>query len=617
MKLDFDQFPDWVAKLFSEEVFGRYERELILYLVHEFGEFSEKQIASILFLSLFVKTGHVCLPLRSTPQQWAEQNELEQYSLPDSIGEVRPQDLLGHPAFGDENSLVPFIVSESRLYMKRFLNVEIRIAQRMLEMSQKELDDFDRKKVASWLNEQYMRQSAAEAGKKAPDWQLVAAVLALRKQLLIISGGPGTGKTTTLYKILDLFEHSLNKTLKVALAAPTGKAAHRMTETLRLRLAENRKEEAERGRGWKAVTLHRLLYNKRSNSPLPPQEDRTLPYDLVVIDEASMVDLQMMETLLQSLDDNTRLIILGDKNQLSSVEAGAVLGDICRKENHRLEPKTVEFLQKAGIRGRVESGQVSAVEDCIIYLEKNWRFGSGSGIAALSNKVVQGETESLSNQFENGNGDLQFYPFKWEKKELLSLLERFANRYKELNRVARENSEQWDQVLNREVWLNPLRKGRFGTINLNRMVESYLARKNITDPENGWYAGRPVLVTRNDYQIGVFNGDLGLVTGDRKSGLVVEFAGSGEEIKRIPVHRLRHFEPAWFMTVHKSQGSEFDRVNLLLPGSDTPILTRELIYTAITRSRECFMLHGDLDLFSESASRKTIRFSGLSERIFY
>jgi len=434
------------------------------------------------------------------------------------------------------------------------------------------------------------------------------------KPFLIISGGPGTGKTTTVAKILAMQMMSSKEPLRIALAAPTGKAAGRMAESLyreidRLNVPEEKRSQIPKD----AATLHRLLYGLDRGGLLPDFDKKTLRYDLIVVDEASMIDLNLMYRLISHIGEKTRLILLGDKDQLASVEAGSVFADLCQKPENGFRQETADNIKQLMPQTDLPVKKQSILNDSVLYLTKSYRFDEESGIGNLASLVKQSEvTSDQIGSLINENPELKNQQFDFSKHSLEDLAKSLSVQVETVKEI--RNAKKLLKFWKESAWLTVLRRGPEGSRELNRLVEKILVLQRTVQPENGWYHGRPVIITRNSYAMGVFNGDLGVCLKD-SDGKMTVYVESGSEIKKLQPNRLTDYAPAYFLTVHKSQGSEFDHVNLLLPKRDTPILTRELLYTAITRARSSFHLYGNLELFTKGVQRETVRYTGLKELV--
>lgn len=603
------QHSAWIRAGIESGWIEQYESELLDFVSEEYGEMPEEAEYAVIFLSLFVKAGHVSLPLDKPVSYWIDQLDLNISGLQQELT-VHAGHLFSHSAFDDPDGHGPFLIEENRLFIRKYYKQEILVAERLTDLTSMDKEVRDIHKAAAIVDDYF-----DETGDIDINWQKAAAALSIKKRLLIISGGPGTGKTTTVARIIAVLLKTETDKLRIALAAPTGKAAARMSEALQNSLSGLNQPELMKSKiPSEAQTLHRLMKGYGSDNLLPEAEPKTLPYDLIVIDEASMIDIVMMERLLRFMDDKTRLIILGDKNQLSSVEAGSVFADICMTDGNRFSTEIVKYLSGFNINEGIELYEGHPLEDSIIYLEKNYRFGDESGIAALSRAVNSGNPERADtlvagSEFE----EISWSAFNYNKVDIQKL-------FTLISESVMKASDYDDAALldhcTDSIWLGALRKGPFGSDTINRMIEEYLLRKKLIFPENGWYHGRPVMITRNDYSIGVYNGDLGVCVDRENSKMEVVFTDNKGHLKRISPYRIKHFEPAYILTVHKSQGSEFNHVNFILPGRDTKLLTKELIYTAITRARKSFRLWGNRELFKTGIERKTVRFTGLQSRLY-
>ncbi len=456
------------------------------------------------------------------------------------------------------------------------------------------------------------------------DWQRVAAVVAVLKALCIISGGPGSGKTTTVARLLALLlEQAPTPTLRIQLAAPTGKAAARISASIRAaRQGLNCETAVKAAIPAQATTLHRLLGTIPGSPYFRHNAQNPLAVDVVVVDEASMVDLALMAKLVQAMPPAARLILVGDKDQLASVEAGAVLGDICGRETGQrfsrefcatLSAATGENLQQWCDPTQNRSGLV----DCIVALRHNYRFSESSGIGRLSRAVNAGDTATAATLIRTPPDATVFWqpmpaPGEFEKR----LADLFLEGYREY--LTAESPAKALQALGRFTVLTPFNRGPYGVATLNRLAESSLERNGLIDTSSRWYAKRPLLITRNDHEMGLFNGDLGLILpaeghAGRQDAC---FSGPDGAVRRLPPQRLPPHETVFAMTVHKSQGSEFGSVLVILPEIDSPLLTRELLYTAVTRAREKVLIWGPEGGLTAAVSKKIERASGLRDALW-
>ncbi|NBC47132.1 MAG: exodeoxyribonuclease V subunit alpha, partial [Gammaproteobacteria bacterium] len=508
-----------------------------------------------------------------------------------------------------------------------------------------------------------------------PDWQRIACGLAACHAFFIITGGPGTGKTTTVVRLLAVLQglaaHAGTNVPRIELAAPTGKAAARLTESIR---SEAQKlPDADRTSGGiptQVKTLHRLLGSVPDSRHFRHHSANPLPADVVVVDEASMVDVELMAQLMDALRSDARLVLIGDKDQLSSVEAGAVLGDLCqRAERAHYRPETAEWVHKVTghpIPPALIDGNGGRLDQAIAMLRKSFRFSEAGGIGALA-KAVNTATEPEPEPAQRLHTVLRLFDAKQDPELGVILRTPLADTndpaFDELIRAAYESERSYlrtirDQAPGHDAdqraidyWaeavlaaqkrfqlLTPLRQGPWGVEGLNQLVIELL-RAHALLPDSGgaqatagtpmgasprqWFAGRPVLITQNDYGLNLMNGDIGVTLSvpdgpSTASGrrLRVAFPSPDGGVRWVLPSRLQQVETVFAMTVHKSQGSEFTHTALVLPDTSNPVLTRELVYTAITRARERFtLLDSNEAVLGDALMQQVHRVSGLRDGI--
>ncbi|MPW37822.1 exodeoxyribonuclease V subunit alpha [Vibrio sp. B1Z05] len=458
--------------------------------------------------------------------------------------------------------------------------------------------------------------------------QKVAAATALTRRFCVISGGPGTGKTTTVSKLLAALVASSEVELDIKLAAPTGKAAARLTESIgqaidSLPVSPEIKEKIPTS----ASTLHRLLGAIPNRTEFKHNAKNPLHLDLLILDEASMVDLPMMFKLLNALPANARLILLGDRDQLSSVEAGAVLGDICQLGGQGYSAAHSELLNKlTGYQLPASPYVGTAISDSLCVLQKSFRFHSRSGVGQLARAINSGSSSKATEVFASQYQDIEHFEVNSER--YAQLIDTLATRYKEyLNLRFEQNGTLSMSAFARTVLqsfaqtrlLCAVREGEFGVEGTNANIEKVLARKAlIAADRDTWYIGRPVMVNSNDHSQHLYNGDIGICLLDeslQEPRLKVYFELPDGSVKGVLPSRVPPHETAYSMTIHKSQGSEFDYTLLLLPKTMTPILTRELFYTGVTRAKNRLSVYADVGIMQRAIKQKTARSSHLSQRL--
>ena len=589
-----------------------YERELVAYLERLYGELSEDLVIAVVFVSLFRKAGHVCLPLELPFQEWVKELELDRLDLGILPNQIDISAIENSRITGQPGEMKPLILDkEKRLYIHKMWSFESIVAERIGEISSKSVKPSVNQNIHKIIDNLFQN----EKDNNEPDFQKIAAIASLFKKIIVLSGGPGTGKTTTIAKLLALqfLLHGAN--LRVILAAPTGKAAARLSEALseakqNIPVADGIRELIP----VEAVTLHRLLYPYRKRG-LFPETKEPLPYDLIVVDEASMMDLTLTHNLLANMHEDASLILVGDKDQLASVEAGAVLGDICIKKRNGFSSKFFKTLSNyfpEAVRGAAQVNG-SILNDSVIYLEKNYRFGSKSGIGNLAVNVNQGDGEEAWNVIAGDvHKDVRAGMELDGGADFTKIFEEIFQSYSKASKT--DSPEEALTVWLQSVWMTAYRYKNPGVVQLNREFEKYLVLQKKIYVNQELFEGKPILVTKNDYSTDLFNGDLGVIK--KIDGIYKAcFKSEDGSIKFVSISQIVHYEPAWFWTVHKSQGSQFDTVHLLLPEGDSPILSKELVYTAVTRAKNRFIYHGKKETLIKAVSKSVHRFSGLSDKL--
>lgn len=609
-------------------------------------------------LSRQLADGNLCLDLEQLSvmcdeQDWPGHWRQQQRAVEGSLERLAASTLVADGTSGMPAN-TPLVLDGTRLYLRRYWNHERVVAsaiRQRLAQSRPLSASLDRE-----LDRLFPPAVMSETD--LPNWPKIACALAARGGFTVITGGPGTGKTTTVVRLLGLLQtlqlREHNQSLRIRLAAPTGKAAARLNASIAAQIAELDVDETTRAAiPAEVTTLHRLLGARPDTRRFRHNHVNPLHLDVLVIDEASMIDLEMMSAVLAALPSAARLILLGDKDQLSSVEAGAVLGDLCRRaDDGHYSVATAQWLRVTtgdDIRPLVR-GDAQPLDQQLAMLRHSHRFGDDSGIGQLARAVNAGDTRRVHSMLDAPSVDLGWLPSA-SREQLAEMaiqgdLGQFAlgetatkpagySHYLELIQRERpthddaEANDQWArevlQAFNHFQLLCALRHGPCGVDGLNQLIAESLHARKLIETSVGWYEGRPVMVTRNDYSLGLANGDVGIClrmpddSGKRNLAVVFLADGaagpSGTRIRRVPPSRLGEVNTVYAMTVHKSQGSEFEHTALVLPAQASNALTRELLYTGITRARHWFSLLGSRDIVDGAIERRTHRYSGLAERL--
>jgi exodeoxyribonuclease V alpha subunit len=510
---------------------------------------------------------------------------------------------------GVPNEWQPLVLDhKNRLYLHRYWDYEQRLGRALLARIKDRPQVVDEQRLSESLDLLFTTPDGAST-----DWQRVAAATAVISKLTVISGGPGTGKTSTVVRILaSLRQQPDGRDLCIGLAAPTGMAAARLQQSIRnsksqLPLSQEQLDEIPED----ASTLHRLLGISHQGTGFRHNRDYPLLLDVLILDEASMVDVALMAKLLDALPMNARLILLGDRDQLASVEAGSVLGDICSG----CEGPSTDFAERlAGVTNQSLGNlpaPVSRLADSVVLLRHSYRFSAESSIGKLAKAINQGDAEEAVKLIYNEHDSDELVWLSEEQQTIELGASHFAALHKQIEMGA--SVEKLFDILHSFRILCALREGPSGVIQLNLGITNRLKQLGSIQESGTWYVGRPVMLTRNDYQLNLYNGETGIVLPhpERPDELSVAFAGTDGEIRWVAPSRLPYCETVYALTVHKSQGSEFQRVLLHLPRRDTPVLCRELIYTAVTRSKQQFSLVGSESIFRTALVRRLQRHSGL------
>ncbi|EEC7124223.1 exodeoxyribonuclease V subunit alpha [Salmonella enterica] len=553
--------------------------------------------------------GHVCLPL-SRLMLTEEAHPLLVAWISETATPIDwKKRLLASAAVSCGDSPAPLILCGDRLYLNRMWCNERTVARFFNEVNQ--AIDVDEAQLSRILDALFPTTDEV-------NWQKVAAAVALTRRISVISGGPGTGKTTTVAKLLAaLIQMADGERCRIRLAAPTGKAAARLTESLGAALRQLPLTDAQKKRiPEDASTLHRLLGAQPGSQRLRHHAGNPLHLDVLVVDEASMIDLPMMSRLIDALPPHGRVIFLGDRDQLASVEAGAVLGDICAYVNAGFTAERARQLSRlTGCAIPAGAGtHAASLRDSLCLLQKSYRFGSDSGIGKLAAAINCGDRSAIQAVFQQGFSDIEKRTLQ-SSDDYAGMLDEALAGYGRYLRLLHEKAtpEAILQAFNEYQLLCALREGPFGVGGLNDRIEQAMVqqRKIHRHPHSRWYEGRPVMIARNDSALGLFNGDIGIAL-DRGQGLRVWFAMPDGAIKSVQPSRLPEHDTTWAMTVHKSQGSEFDHAALILPSQRSPVVTRELVYTAVTRARRRLSLYADERILAGAIVTRTERRSGLA-----
>jgi exodeoxyribonuclease V alpha subunit len=581
-------------------------------------------------------------------------------------------------AVGQPGDNTPMIFEHGRLYLNKYHFFETQVAAKLTQLANQPIDINVNNSTLDNTNLPQLIEclfTAENSHNSQFNWQKIATATALVKALAVITGGPGTGKTTTVTKLLLLL--LTQSALTIRLVAPTGKAAARLSESIKASkqrllqeltqvtdpalakiLIDSLKQIPE-----DASTLHRLLGVIPNSHQFRHHQHNPLRLDLLVVDEASMVDLPMMYKLLSALPPHGRLILLGDQDQLASVEAGAVLADICvglkqsRQANSSpwsmrysaAQAKLIEQLTQQDVSQFIDPQP--KIGDSLCMLMHSHRFKGDRGIGLLASAVNQSNVNAIRQVWQHDYAELNWFEHQHNaqgdnsgKQALLALS---VHAYGEYLSLVQENQQR----INQQTILDPadvqdsvitlphseqtiidsfnhyrvlcaMRAGEFGVEGMNIAITDSLKQIKLINPQNEFYLGRPIIIQSNDYNLGLFNGDIGLILQDstKPSRLMAHFVMADGSLLKVLPARLPSHDTCYAMTVHKSQGSEFDKVSFVLPHKPSPaqwqLLSKELLYTAITRAKNHFYCLGTNMIFEKASKQATSRASGLAWRLW-
>lgn len=579
-------------------------------------------------------------PSSYLPPLWLN-NELYQFDYQNLQLSKISAKLVTTEYIGNGKGPEPIVFIQNKIYLKRYWlaaqNIKTRI-QYLLQATDNGLGE-EVKLGTKVLNQLFPANQAGIA-----DWQKIACATALYSKFLVITGGPGTGKTTTVVKLLALLQALVSRGssngLRIALAAPTGKAAARLSESISGALASLQLQNIS---GFEQIsglipsnvlTLHSLLGSYLNSNQFRHNKNNLLDYDILVIDEASMMDIELFDAVIDALPKQSRLVLLGDKDQLASVEAGAVLGELCanaEQGNYNLgHSQLIASLTGETIPDNLVSNSGSQLDQAVVMLRKSYRFDQNSGIGMLAQAVNDADFKQLrSIATDSKYNDLHFYQPKDDTDNWLhDLVDQGAyNNLFNLIKNSKPDSnildQSWDEyaikVLQQQSKLQILcavHAGYWGTKNLNTLVQNHLEQHGlITVGHNNWYAGRPVMVLKNRPDLGLANGDIGIVLsvpGPKGAQTALRLAfpsAQANKVRWFAPARISELETVYALTVHKSQGSEFEHAVLVLPDTYAQVLTRELIYTGITRAKNklTMVLPNGFDILNQAIKNPTKR----------
>lgn len=602
-------------------------------------------------VSFHAMAGHSCLRLDSPsardPFGLAGKREGSVFLAPllQKIGEIDPlawQSVLqNHIAFSHRaENIAPMLFQHGRLYFYRYWQAERNIANYLQQAVENQ--DFS----ANSAQDKAILAKLFPPDSETIDWQKVSVATALKQRFCLISGGPGTGKTRTVAMLLAALQlkqlEQGKPLLHIALAAPTGKAAARLKESInanlqRPELSNSLPQMLKDELPSQASTIHRLIGIHPERDLPRHHAHNPLHLDVLVVDEASMIDLFVLEKLLNALKPTTRLILLGDKDQLASVEAGNIMGELGTLLTLGYSTAHSAYLsQVCGSPLAAQNSTPPPICDSLCHLRHSYRFSEHSGIGRLAAEINAQQAVKSWQIFANQafpDLTLHSYPApqefpnktRWQQhalglvvKQAVMLYQHYLDLVKARTRAPNDIAlETIFRAFGQVRFLSALRVGEFGVEALNQTIAEALREKGLVQFRHSHesYLGKPILITENAPELQIFSGDIGLILPDEQGHPRLYFEATEGQFRSLSPSRIPSYEPAYVMTVHKSQGSEFEHTLLILPTSPSPVLTKELLYTAVTRAKTHFTLFGDEKIWNQAVKSQIHRQSGLREML--
>lgn len=511
-------------------------------------------------------------------------------------------ELLNHKACSNGSQITPLVLFKKKLYLYKIWNAEKKIFKYLnKDTINKNIDIEVFSKILNIL-----------FPKKTCHLQKISVALTLIYNIIFITGGPGTGKTSLIIKIIIAIIKTSKKKIKIKLSAPTGKAVARLKEILNNKFLRNNLSEIEKEQiSFNPVTIHKLLKISKIPNVDIFCDKKIILLDVLIIDETSMIDILMMYNILSSISDSTKVIFIGDQDQLKPVELGSIFKNICHYSNNKYSSTVKEILEKIIKYSELKKNtnkEYYYISNRICTLKKNYRFKKTSGIYILSNKINENKKEIFKKLFNNSLENVFFQEHNSVKK--------YENM---INKIIEKTQKYWEIISNKDTIINIIKKFQehqvlcaiknsiFGVKFINKILEEKMykkkmIRKYIFIDNDIWYVGKPIIVTKNNKLLNISNGDIGIVNINKKKFFQVSFLGYNREIKNIPINFLKNYDTAWAITVHKAQGSEFNYTTLILPDKNLSILDKNIIYTAITRSKKIINIFSTKKIFMKILS---------------
>lgn len=555
------------------------------------------------------KEGNTCLPIKyilKIIKKEIKQNNEEKITIK-NISNM----LLKHNIISDyrDKKKTPIIIFNNRMYLHKIWKIEKKIAIFLKNNKEKNYINYNKLKII--LNNIFSEKNKH---------QKLAITLALTQKISFIIGEPGTGKTTLIKKILISLIYSSKKKINIKLATPTGKSAARLTESINKNIGKHILKINEIKKfPQKAYTIHSLLGLDHYKNYIHYKKKNILNIDVLILDESSMIDIQMMSNIISAIPIHTKIIFIGDKNQLNPIGIGNILSDICEfKKLNTISEKNSLFYKLTKCKIKYDKNYIcNKLHNNIYILKKNYRFEKNSNIEKLAKFINSGNMIEIKNLLKSNTKNIKLINLN-KKNNYLILINSLIKRYIKTLKMLKNKKSIINIInnINKYQLICALKTGEFSVKNINKNIKKNLIKKQlIKNKKNKWYIGQPIIITKNNYNLKIYNGNIGIVLLDDKKIPNVFFKNENNIIKKIPIEMIKYYRSAWAITVHKAQGSEFNNVGLILPNKHIPILTKKLIYTAITRARKKILIYSNKKILYKSIKFNEKRYTGLIEQI--
>ncbi|QCI20583.1 exodeoxyribonuclease V subunit alpha [Buchnera aphidicola (Brachycaudus cardui)] len=504
--------------------------------------------------------------------------------------------LLKHTSVSNGSHPTPIVLFNKKIYLYKMWKAESNILKYLYDKNKNNKIDY--KKCSKILDNLFP--------KNIKNIQKIAVALTLINNITFIMGGPGTGKTTTILKIIIALIKNTSKEIKIQLSAPTGKAAIRLNEVIKNNIFDYYLLQKEKNYlPSSAITIHQLLGIQKISQKSFFNKNKLLDIDVLIIDETSMIDLLMMEKIFHAVSKNTKLIFIGDHNQLCPIESGSILKKIFYYANYGYNNKTLSILEKITkykFLNKIYKMENNFIGNNICILKKNYRFNKNSGIYILSNAIYNENKETINSLFTNSIKNVFFHEINnmKEYQKMIKKITLYYNIFWEKINKKSNMHEIIESFQNHQI-LCMLNDGLFGVNMLNKQLEEYMYQKKIIQyfyaDNQLWYIGKPIMITSNNKTLDLFNGNIGITNINNKGVIQVSFLKEKNIIQNIPINILKNYKTAWALTVHKAQGSEFMNTSLVLPNFYSDFLNKDILYTGVTRSRKTLNIFSNKDIF--------------------